>query len=116
MRLIRPEGSAFEVCVNSECTGFLGWQPWEVDVTDFLHNGINRFAITVFGSLRNTFGPLHNSDVGRIRHAVGPTEFANAANWSDTYRFEPYGLIGGAQLIGRRPARANRKAHERECP
>ncbi|MEW6234539.1 MAG: glycosyl hydrolase [Candidatus Omnitrophota bacterium] len=54
-------GSAAKVCVNGELAGYIGSQPWEIDVTSFIREGENRVEVTVFGTLKNTLGPHHNN-------------------------------------------------------
>ncbi|MFQ6048115.1 MAG: hypothetical protein ACE5K7_01990, partial [Phycisphaerae bacterium] len=98
LRLRRPSGCGFVVRVNDQDVGTLGWQPWQVELTNALRPGRNELAIDVLGTLRNGFGPLHH----RHRQANfwwGPQSFSDPQYWTDQYQFVPYGLIGGAELL-----------------
>ena len=53
-------GSVAKVSVNGEEAGFVGWQPWETDVTRWMKPGANTIEIAVYGTLKNTLGPHHN--------------------------------------------------------
>lgn len=109
LQLIRPAGTLFDVRVNGHVAGTLAWQPWELDLTDRLVDGDNDLDIIVYGSLRNTFGPLHNpaSEQTGGNWWVGPESFTDEANWTNRYLLVPYGLLGGARLTSR--------GHESEC-
>ncbi|MGQ9650160.1 MAG: glycosyl hydrolase [Phycisphaerae bacterium] len=101
LRLNQPAGTLFEVRVNNQTVGLLGWHPWELDITEFLGGENNDLEIVVYGSLRNTFGPLHNKQYLEKGNNwwIGPEAFTDEANWTDRYVFAPYGLLGGAELI-----------------
>jgi len=65
-------GSVARVTVNGKEAGYVGWQPWECEVTDLLKPGSNTIEVTVIGTLKNTLGPHH---AGRLRGAASPTLF-----------------------------------------
>jgi hypothetical protein len=65
-------GSVARVAVNGKEAGYIGWQPWECDVSDFLRPGANTIEVTVIGTLKNTLGPHH---AGKIRGMAGPAIF-----------------------------------------
>ena len=98
VRLNDPKGSLFRVSVNGSEPRDLAWQPWEVDVTDLVRDGENRVQIEVCGTLRNTMGPLHQTETISPGW-TGPGDFQDEAHWTDEYQFEPYGLLGGAAVI-----------------
>jgi hypothetical protein len=54
-------GSMAEVRVGEKSAGFIGFAPFEVDVTDLLGAGDNTISVTVYGTLKNTLGPHHNN-------------------------------------------------------
>jgi hypothetical protein len=95
--LVNPKGTLFRVSVNGGRTIPICWQPWEVDVTDYIRNGANEIQIEVCGSLRNTMGPLHHKE-GDALLWTGPAQFVDEKNWTDEYRFAQYGLLGGAEI------------------
>ncbi len=53
-------GTVAEVIVNGESAGVIGWQPYQLDVSEHLAVGSNEIEIIVTGSLKNTLGPHHN--------------------------------------------------------
>jgi hypothetical protein len=57
--------------------------------------------VDVYGSLRNAFGPLHNTQYAQAGNNwwIGPDSFTDEAHWTDAYTLAPYGLIGGVELI-----------------
>ena len=55
-RLNKWKGSVAEVLVNGKAAGHIAWQPYELDVTQFLQDGDNEITVKVAGSLKNTFG------------------------------------------------------------
>lgn len=101
LRLNKPAGTLFEVRLNDRTAGLLAWQPWEVDITDFLQDGSNDLEIIVYGSLRNSFGPLHNRQYLEKGNNwwIGPESFTDEAHWTNRYMLAPYGLIAGAELM-----------------
>ena len=98
VRLNDPKGSLFRVSVNGSEPRVVAWQPWECDVTEWAKEGDNRVSIEVCGTLRNTMGPLHQTETARAGW-TGPGDFTDATRWTDDYLFEPYGLLGGAEVI-----------------
>ena len=45
-----------EVTVNGESAGRILFRPYECDITKFLHDGENEIAVSVTGSMANTYG------------------------------------------------------------
>lgn len=61
----------------------LGWEPFEADVTEAVRRG-ETIGLTVVGTRRNTFGPLHQ--VPALDIAYGPANFVTEGeHWSDGY-------------------------------
>ncbi|TKJ38065.1 MAG: hypothetical protein CEE38_04715 [Planctomycetes bacterium B3_Pla] len=52
-------GSVAEVLVNGQSTGFIAYQPWEIDVTEQIKPGLNKVSVVVTGTLKNMLGPHH---------------------------------------------------------
>lgn len=101
LRLVQPHGTMFDAIVNGRPVGSTAWQPWELDVTDAIRDGTNDIEITVYGSLRNSFGPLHNTNYASHGNNwwIGPNAFTDEQHWTDKYTLSPYGLLGGAELV-----------------
>ena len=73
-------------------TTVLGWDPYEADVTDAYRSGAP-IDITVVGTRRNLFGPLHlypNTAIG-----YDPNRFmTSGGEWTDDYSLIDSGLTG----------------------
>ena len=52
-------GSVVEVIVNGKTAGYIGYKPWQCDVTDLIKPGENTIEVVVIGTLKNTLGPHH---------------------------------------------------------
>jgi len=66
VRLSEWYGSVAKVIVNDQLAGYIGWRPWQCDVTELIQPGTNRVEVVVIGTLKNTLGPHHgNPGVGR---------------------------------------------------
>jgi len=83
LRLGKWSGSLVAVSVNEEHAGIIASEPYELDVTDFLHAGENNIAVTVYSTLRNIFGPKHKNNRG----------FSSPWDWMDA----PYNQPAGAE-------------------
>ncbi|MHC4309828.1 MAG: glycosyl hydrolase, partial [Planctomycetota bacterium] len=65
-------GSVAEVIVNGKPAGYIGYQPWQCDVTPLVKPGKNKIEIVVIGTLKNTLGPHH---AGQTLGAAWPNMF-----------------------------------------
>ncbi|MGC8742378.1 MAG: glycosyl hydrolase [Verrucomicrobiia bacterium] len=54
-------GSVAQVIVNKKIAGYIGFAPWECDVTPFIKYGENLVEVVVIGTLKNTLGPHHGN-------------------------------------------------------
>jgi hypothetical protein len=52
-------GSVAEVRVNGNVAGYIGYPPWQCDVTAQISNGENVVEVIAIGTLKNTLGPHH---------------------------------------------------------
>ena len=92
--LARWHGSVARVTVNGHPAGYIGYLPWECDVTKWISPGKNTVEVTVIGTLKNTLGPHHNGPgVG----AAWPGMFQKAPETGpppgDSYHTLGYGLF-----------------------
>ncbi len=70
----------------------LVWDPYEADVTDAVRAGKD-ILVTVVGTRRNVFGPLHFAP--RFDGAYGPGHFVTGGDaWTDDYALIDSGLHG----------------------
>ena len=54
------EGTVASIFVNGEKAGIIGWQPYELDISEFVSAEENRIDVYVTGSFKNLLGPHHN--------------------------------------------------------
>lgn len=94
-RIVLSPASFRGGCVKVTALGkttVLGWDPYEADVTEAYRQGAP-IDVTVVGTRRNVFGPLHQfppQDGG-----CGPGNFVTGGSWwSDQYCFINSGLTG----------------------
>ncbi len=86
------EGAAIHVLVNGNDAGYLSWPPYALDITSHLGEPPAEITLTLFGSRRNCFGPLHQKT--ETPHAVGPGNFVTEGkDWTDDYALRPCGLL-----------------------
>ncbi|NOX53147.1 MAG: hypothetical protein GXP27_01645, partial [Planctomycetes bacterium] len=93
-------GSVAKVVVNGELAGYVGWQPWQCDVTEHIRAGQNEVKVIVIGTLRNTLGPHH---AGPVRGAAWPPAFQRGPRTGpppgDAYHTLDYGLFEPFELV-----------------
>ena len=98
-----PGYAGMGVCVRvgGREAGIIGWEPNEVDITDFVNDDPIELQLQVIGHRRNSHGPLHLSDSSPI--VTGPDEFVSEGDrWVDSYQLAPCGLISEPHLVVRR--------------
>jgi len=59
VRLPAWYGSVAEVIVNGRSAGYIGFAPWQCDVTKHVVAGVNTIEVRVIGTLKNELGPHH---------------------------------------------------------
>jgi hypothetical protein len=97
--LVIPEykGAAVQIHINGRPTGIIAWEPNELDITDYVADSPVQLGIEVFGSRRNSHGPLHLKM--KDPEWMGPDKFMNRGKtWSDEYIFEACGLTSAPCL------------------
>ena len=91
-----------KVTVNGKTADTIMWQPYELDVSEYLVEGENEIEITVTGNLRNLLGPHHLTE--GENYWVSPKCFfhespiwiggdGKSQNWTDSYCFVEFGLF-----------------------
>jgi hypothetical protein len=99
IQLSKWNGSLCDVKVNGQSAGIIAWKPYEADVTGFLNEGKNEIEVTVYGSLKNTFGFFYNKPEGWI---FGPWSWNGAPEHlpsPDEYYIPDYGMMKPFRLI-----------------
>lgn len=94
-RIVLSPASFTGGCVKVTALGkttVLGWDPYEADVTEAVRAGAP-IDVTVVGTRRNVFGPLHQ--IPKLDGAYGPGNFVTAGKgWTDDYSLLDSGLTG----------------------
>jgi hypothetical protein len=98
-------GATAEVYVGDKRVGTAAFAPHEVDLTGALAPGSNEVSVVVFGTLRNTLGPLHNdAPLGR----AWPGAFQQGAKGGrpsgSAYSSVDYGLFQDFKIERRSPS------------
>lgn len=66
------KGTAARVVVNDKKAGYILWQPYRLDISEYLQPGDNTIIVEVIGSLKNLLGPHH---AGKQRGRAWPHMF-----------------------------------------
>ena len=82
-------GTALAVKVNDQAEKLIPWQPFAVDISDFIHAGVNTLEIKVIGHRRNSHGPFY---LDKLPKRFGPAEFNIFA--TNEVQLVPCGLLG----------------------
>jgi hypothetical protein len=100
IKLNKWSGTVAEIIVNGESAGIIGWQPYELDVSEWVEKGTNTIEVKVFGSLKNLLGPHHNNPtLGRVT----PWSFFYANEHQPSgrdYHLLDYGLLEDFEIAG----------------
>ncbi len=100
LKLPKFKATAVEVSINGKEPFILAWPDYQAECTKLLQAGKNEISITLLGSRRNAFGPLHNA--GEVRY-VSPDKFLanpeNPQDWQDEFKLVPYGLMEPPVII-----------------
>ena len=99
VRLGDWKGTAVRVDVNGKTAGYLGWPPYELDITEQLEEGDCEVQVVVFGSLHNLLGPHH---AGTTRGTAWPSmwwEHPDSQPPGERYDVLDYGLVEPFQLV-----------------
>ncbi len=102
VRLGRWSGSVAEVKVRDRSAGFIAFEPFELEITDFLEEGENEIRVIVYGTLKNTLGPHHqNPQLG----TAWPGMFQRGAEGGypagSAYHVVGYGLLDEFSVLVR---------------
>lgn len=91
-------GTVAEVYVNNTKAGWIGYDPFRLDITKFVKEGKNEIDIVVIGSLKNLLGPhYHNPAPG----LASPWHWRNVAEKipGNEYQLTDYGLTEDFNLL-----------------
>ena len=93
VRLDDWTGTVAVVVVNGQQAGFIGFEPYVLDVSKFIKQGANTVEVKVVGSNKNLLGPFHNN---RRPGLVSPWDFRSVMAYlaGNKYQQLDYGLMG----------------------
>ena len=95
----KPNAMLAKLYINGQLVRKILWQPYECDITEYIHPGENQIVWELYASNRNLLGPHHHVD-GEL-YAVWPADFTDTPSpfkedsrevWSDQYHFVKFGL------------------------
>ncbi len=95
------KGGCVKLIVNGQQAGIIAWQPYELDITEFVQPGENQVQVQLISSRRNSHGPLHQTSPEPPW--TGPENFiTTGARWQEAYHLKPVGILQAPQLTVRR--------------
>ena len=91
-------GTVCEVIVNDKKAGIIGFEPFELDISDFIKKGENAIEIRIIGSLKNLLGPHFNHPAPGL---ASPWHWRNVEHDipGNEYQMMDYGLFEDFKLI-----------------
>ena len=93
LKMANFSASALEIKINDDKPIFLGWPPYELDVTNMLISGSNTIKIQLFGSRKNSFGPLHVPGNPPFVLPLSYKRDDKEVVWREEYQLKEYGLM-----------------------
>jgi len=100
VNLKKWHGSVVEVWVNEKKAGIISWQPYELDISEWIIEGENKITMQVVGSLKNLLGPHHGN---QRKGVVTPWSFFYAPEEQpegQDYHLLDYGLFEDFEIMG----------------
>lgn len=89
-----------EVRVGEKTAGFIAFQPYSLDITGSLGQGLNRVSVIFYGTLKNTLGPHHNNPpLGRAWPGSFQKGAAKGLPPGAEYSVIDYGLMDDFKLL-----------------
>jgi hypothetical protein len=97
LRLDKYDGTLAKILINGQSIGHLIQEPLEIELPDYKHKQEVELEIQIFGSRRNSHGPLHNSDKQNYvsSHSFSPDLF----HFDQDYLLVPSGLRVSPELL-----------------
>ncbi|MDR2969533.1 MAG: hypothetical protein LBV32_08025 [Tannerellaceae bacterium] len=91
-------GTVAEVYVNGVKAGIIGYDPYQLDVTPHLKEGINQIDVHVIGSLKNLLGPHYRNPAPGL---ASPGHWKNISEpiAGVDYQMMDYGLMEDFELL-----------------
>ena len=98
VRLGNWTGTVAAVTVNGQQAGIIGFEPYVLDVSKFIKQGVNTVELKVVGSNKNILGPFHNNPQPGL---VSPWHFRFVKTYpsGSEYQQLDYGLMDDFTLV-----------------
>jgi hypothetical protein len=101
VRIPGYQGVAVRVLIDGKAAGTVGWDPHEVDITEFIGDKPATLCVEVLGHRRNSHGPLHLTE--KRPGWTGPGQFKTSGkDWTDGYSLVSCGLMAQPELVVRK--------------
>jgi hypothetical protein len=97
LRMKKMDSLMVKVTVNDKEAGYLAWNPLELDLTEYVKEGINHMSLTLISSCRNLLGPHHYK--GEELHMTHPEHFYDEKKFDGQYSFVPFGLTVAPEIV-----------------
>ena len=94
IRIPEFRAPCIRILVNGADAGNVAWAPFELDITDHVKPGANRIEIEVFGSRRNSHGPLYQDETWPLW--TGPGQYHQ---YTGQYNLVPCGLMAQPEIV-----------------
>jgi hypothetical protein len=92
VRVPEYRGVAARVLVDGKEAGFIGWEPAEADITDYVQGDAFELGIEVLSHRRNSHGPLHYAEKWPVFSSPWHFE-SEGKDWSANWNLVPCGLM-----------------------
>jgi hypothetical protein len=107
VRVPEYRGVAARVLVDGKEAGFIGWEPAEADITDYVQGDAFELSIEVLSHRRNSHGPLHYAEKWPVFSSPWHFE-SEGKDWSENWNLVPCGLMANPRLEIRHPLKVSR--------
>jgi hypothetical protein len=99
LRIPEFRGAGVRIFIDGKEVGILAWEPYEIDITDFIKGKEkSNLIIEILGHRRNSHGPLHYFEKWPVW--TGPGQFVSEGEqWTDEYQIVPCGLMKNPEIL-----------------
>ena len=96
-KLDKLDAMLLNLTVNDSKVGTVGWHPMELDITNYVKQGVNNLVIELVSSCRNALGP-HHLTRPELKF-INPDSFNDKERWDNKYYFVPFGVPEPPKII-----------------
>ncbi|MFW5762209.1 MAG: hypothetical protein ACOCXH_14645, partial [Cyclobacteriaceae bacterium] len=99
VKLTDWQGAVAQVKVNGKDAGIIGWQPYELDISELAQSGENVVEVIVYGTPRNQLGPHYYEVTKGIATPWSWNQAPAHQPAGADYSFVPYGLMEDFEVM-----------------